>query len=400
MSFEMTPRERRWFDAILVLAAVVLTFIVLGYIGQVFDMFADLIFIFFLAWLLAFMLSPAVTGLRKAVPVLSRAGAVLIVYLLLFSTIVILSLYVASALVGSIGQLIASLPELRTNLPGILDPWQARIDALGLFQVNLVAQANAFLDNLSNYAAQLMGPLQQLAVASLGAVGNLLLVIILSLYMVADRDRLLAFLFRLVPRGAQGEAQLLEEAVARSFGGFLRGQAITGIIFAIIALAASIVFGLDYVAVTTAAAGALMAVPFFGPFVAWIPPVLVAILFKPDVVLGTFIVVGVGWFVLLNVLQPRIMGDALRIHPIMVLASVFIGLKLAGIGGAIFGIPIGAVLSALFLHLLARPSDEGSVAVRAARRVGEREGRAVRRPREPDPGIDLDVEPDEGPPAT
>lgn len=400
MGFELTPRERRWFDSILILAAAALAFIVLGYVGQVFDTFADLIFIFFLAWLLAFMLSPAVTGLRRAVPVLSRAGAVLIVYLLLFTSIVVLSLYVATALVGSIGQLIASLPGLRANLPSILQPWQARIDAFGLFQVNLVAQANAFLDNLSAYAAQLMGPLQQLAVASLGALGNLLLVIILSLYMVADRDRLLAFVFRLVPRGTQAEAQLLEEAIARSFGGFLRGQAITGLIFAIIALSASIIFGLDYAAVTTAAAGVLMAIPFFGPFAAWIPPVLVAVLSKPDAVLGTLIVVGVGWFVLLNVLQPRIMGDALRIHPIVVLASVFIGLKLAGIGGAIFGIPIAAVLSALFLHLLARPNEDGSVAVRAARRVGEREGRTVRRPREPDPRVDLDVEPEEGPAAT
>jgi hypothetical protein len=91
------------------------------------------------------------------------------------------------------------------------------------------------------------------------------------------------------------------------------------------------------------------------------------------------------------------MGDALRIHPIVVLASVFIGLKLAGIGGAIFGIPIVAVLSALFLHLLARPVDDASVAVRAARMVERREGRIVRSPREPDPRVDRDVEPEEGP---
>jgi predicted PurR-regulated permease PerM len=398
MGFGLSPRERRWFDAILVLAAVALGFIVLGDVGLVFATFADLIMIFFLAWLLAFMLSPAVTALRNAVPFLTRAGAVLVVYLVLLTTIVVLALSLASALAGSIGQLIASLPGLRANLPAILAPWQDRIDAIGLFQVDLITQANAFLDNLSDYAAQLMGPLQSLAVASFGAIGNLLLVIILSLYMVADRDRILAFLFRLVPQGAQAEARVLEEAVARSFGGFLRGQAITGLLFAFVALAASLIFGLDYAAVTTAAAGALMAIPFFGPFAAWIPPVLVAILFKPDAVLGTFLVVGVGWFVILNVLQPRIMGDALRIHPIVVLASVFIGLKLAGIGGAIFGIPIAAVCSALFLHLLARPAEDGSVAERAARRVGEREGRLVRSPREPDPRVDRDV--DEGPVAT
>jgi predicted PurR-regulated permease PerM len=392
MGFEMTPRERRWFDAILVLAALALGFVVLGFVGVVFALFSDLILVFFLAWLLAFMLSPLVSRLRALIPILSRTGAVIVVYVVIFGAIVVLVVTVATALAGSIADFITNLPTLRANLPGVLAQWQHSVDSIGLVRVDLLTQANAFLDNLSSYASELMGPLQQLAVASLGAVGNLLLVIVLSLYMVADRDRILAFLFRLVPRGAQDEAQVFEEAVARSFGGFIRGQAITGLVFAIVVLIASLVFGLDYAAVTTVAAGGLMAVPFFGPFVAWIPPVLVAALLKPDAVLGTFIVVGIGWVLLLNVLQPRIMGDALRIHPLVVLASVFIGLKLAGIGGAVFGVPIAAVCSAIFLHLVSRPSDEGPVAMRAARRVGEREGRAVRRPREPDPRVDLDVE--------
>ena len=52
--------------------------------------------------------------------------------------------------------------------------------------MNLQAQATVFLDNLSQYAVQLAVPLQQLAVASLGAIGNLLLVVVLSLYMGSE----------------------------------------------------------------------------------------------------------------------------------------------------------------------------------------------------------------------
>jgi len=89
VGFAMTPRERRWFDAILILAAISLGFIVLGFIGQVFSLFADLIFIFFLAWLLAFIISPLVTRLRTVIPFLSRAGAVLVVYLVVFGIIVL-----------------------------------------------------------------------------------------------------------------------------------------------------------------------------------------------------------------------------------------------------------------------------------------------------------------------
>jgi predicted PurR-regulated permease PerM len=388
----MTPRERRWFDAILVLGAIALGFIVLGYVGAVFATFGDLIMVFFLAWLFAFMLGPIVNRVT-AIPFMSRIGAIFVVYFILFGSLVVVSIVVAAALASSIGDFLADLPSLRANLPAILAPWQERLDALGIAQVDLVAQATIFLNNLSQYALQLAEPLQQIAVASLGAIGNLLLVVVLSLYIVADRDRLVAFGFWLVPAAYRAEAELLEEAVGRSFGGFIRGQVITGFVFGAICFVGSVIFGLEFVAVTTVTAGLLMVIPFFGPFVAWIPPVLVAMLTKPDALVGVGIVVAIGWLVVMNWLQPRIMATSLRIHPIVVLGSVLVGLKVAGIPGAIFGIPIAAVISALFLHALSRGRGSGPVAERAAARVGQRQGRSIRRPREPNPQTDRDVEP-------
>ena len=393
MGFTLTPRERRWFDAILVLGALVLGFIVLGYVALIFTIFGDLIMVFFLAWLFAFMLGPVINRVT-AIPFMSRAGAIFTVYFVLFGGLVVVSILVAAAVVNSIGDLITNLPTLRANLPSIIAPWQERLDGFGVIQVDLLAQATFLLDNISQYAVQLAAPLQQIAVASIGAIGNLLLVVVFSLYMVADRERLIAFGFWLVPNGYKAEAQILEEAVGRSFGGFIRGQVITGLVFGAICLAASIVFGLDYIPVTTFTAGLLMMIPFFGPFVAWVPPVLAAILLKPDAVVGVGIVVGVGWIVVMNWLQPRIMATSLRIHPIVVLGSVLVGLKIAGIAGAIFGIPIAAVLSALILHVLNRGKGSGPVAERAAARAAQRQGRAIRQPREPDPHTDIDVEPE------
>jgi predicted PurR-regulated permease PerM len=390
MSLQLTPRERRWFDTILVLGALALGFIVLGFVGEIFAIFGDLIMVFFLAWLLAFMLMPLVNR-TTAIPFMSRSGAIFLIYFLLFGSLVYVSIVVAAALAGSIADFLRDLPQLRADLPSILAPWQDRLNQLG-GQIDLVAQATVFLDNLSQYALQLAEPLQQIAVASLGAIGNLLLVVVLSLYMVADRDRLVAFLFWLVPSGYKGQAEVLEEAVSRSFGGFIRGQVITGLAFAGVCFLTSVVFGLDFIAVTTATAGILMAIPFFGPFVSWVPPVLVAILAKPEVTVPVTIVVAIGWVVVMNVLNPRIMANALRIHPIVVLGSVLVGTKLAGIPGAIFGIPIAAVISALFLHTLNSQRGSAPVAERAAARVGQREGRLIRPPREPNPAIDHDVE--------
>ena len=392
MPFQLTDRERRWIDALLILGTVAVGFIVAGFVSGLFFYFGDVVLIFFLAWLLAFILSPVVGGIIKLAPRLPRVAAVVVVYAMLLGALSVLVLLIAQALASSISDFIAGVPGLQRDLPTILQPWQDRLQAIGFGQINLAAQGAIFLSNLNDYAAQLVGPIQQLAVASLGAIGNVLLMLILSLYMVIDSRRIMSFLLRLVPPGYAEEARLLETSIAHSFGGFLRGQAVLGLTYAAIAALTSAVFGLDYLAITSAAAGVLMAIPFFGPFVAWLPPVLVAVFVRPDVLLPTIAAMAVGWVIVMNAIQPRLMQEAVGIHPIVVLGSVLIGSKVGGIIGAIFGIPIAAVVSAFFFHYLARNRDPGGVAVRAARRVEEREGRTIRVPREPIPGEDVEVE--------
>jgi predicted PurR-regulated permease PerM len=327
--------------------------------------------------------------LVRHIPNLPRVVAVVLVYGTLLGVIVVLAVVIANQLATSISNFISSIPDLRSRLPEIVAPWQQKLAGIGLGNVDLAGQANAFLSNINTYASQLVGPLQSLAIASLGALGNVLIVVILSLYMVIDRDRILSFLFRLVPANYADEAALLETSVAASFGGFLRGQAIMGAVYGAIGLVTSIVLGLDFAPVTASASGLLQAIPFFGPFISWLPVVLAAVLFKPEATLPALIAMGVGWFVVMNILQPRLMEQAVGIHPIVVLGSVLIGSKVAGITGAIFGIPIAAVISAFFFHYFGRSGDKPALATRAARRLAEREGRPVRVPRPPGPPLDL-----------
>jgi len=274
-----------------------------------------------------------------------------------------------------------------------LAPWQERLNALGL-SVNLVALVHSVLDNLQTGAVDLVGPIQQVAVASISVIGTVLIISILSIYIAIDRKRILAFLFRLTPSSYRTEAELLRVSVNRSFGGFLRGQVIMGAVYGLITAVVSVIFGLKLIPITATAAGVLMAIPFFGPFVAWVPPVLDALIFNPDLVLPVAILVGIGWIFVMNVLQPRLMAGAVGLHPVVVLGSVIIGGKIAGVAGAIFGIPIAAIVTAFFWHYLEEQSGE-TVAQRAARRVERREGRRIRVPTEPKPGIDPEVE-DEG----
>jgi predicted PurR-regulated permease PerM len=387
----LTDRQRTLIDAVLILAVIALGFIVLGFVANVFYAFFDILVLFFLAWLLSFALLPLINGLTRLVPRLTQTGAVIVIYLAIVVVLGAILVEASAALATSFNEFIADAPNLQDQLSKLLTGLQDRLTGFG-FQVDLVGQAPTIVANLQEWATQLVGPLQQVAFASIGVFGNLLLLVILSIYIAIDRDEIVAFLYRLVPPGYVTEARLLQTTTSKSFGGFLRGQVVMGLFFGLLTAIVNIVFGLPYAAVTTVAAGLLQMIPFFGPFVSWLPPVAVALLLKPDVALPVLLVMGIAWFVTMNVISPRLMSGAVGIHPIVVLASVVIGGKIAGIVGAIFGIPIAAVISAFFFYWFGRSREGGTVADRATRRVADREGRQVRRPREPVPGVDADID--------
>jgi predicted PurR-regulated permease PerM len=292
---------------------------------------------------------------------------------------------------GSISDFLKDAPKLETQLTAAMAELGARLATFGL-NIDLAKQAPKIVENLQAWAGQLVGPLQEIAVASIGVLGNILIVVIMAIYIALDRDKALSFIWRLVPPSQATTAHLVQTSVSRSFAGFLRTQLIMGLAFGLITALVDVVFGLPYAAVTVGVAGVLHAIPFFGPFVSWAPPVLVALVLNPGATVPVVIAMAIGWFVTMNVLQPRLMAGAVGIHPIVVLGSVIVGSSIAGIAGAIFGIPIAAVLSAFFFHWFERAHEAGTVADRAAKRLETREGRTVRRPREPVGGVDEDLD--------
>jgi len=383
----LIEQEGRWIRALLVLATLTVALIFTGLAADVIVYFSDIILIVVMAWVFAFVLSPLVDGIKRLLPAAPRTLVVVLVYGLLFLILAVLGLIIATQLGNSIVAFTDELPTLQERIPEIVQPWQEQLRELGL-QVDLVLVLDQTLQQIASSSGQFVGPLQDIAFASLGMLGNLIFMIFLSLFIVIDKDRLLAFVNRVTPPRYAPEVRLFQTSVAASFGGFIRGQAIQGLVYGAIAAAGSLVLDIDYMPLTTALVAIFQFIPFFGPFLSWAPPVVAAILTQPEALVPIVVVMAVGWFITMNIVQPRVMASSVGIHPVVVLVSVLIGLRLQGVIGAVFAIPVAAVISAFFFHYLNRsqggPRD---VASRAARRLEEREGRPVRVPTPPAVGV-------------
>jgi predicted PurR-regulated permease PerM len=110
-------------------------------------------------------------------------------------------------------------------------------------------------------------------------------------------------------------------------------------------------FGLPNVAVASMLAGLFIIMPLVGNYLAYLPPVLVCMVARPDQVLIVFVVLAIVQGIYLNVVSPSIMAKAVKMHPLVTTASILIFGQIGGFWGAVFGIPIASTIG-----MLARPT--------------------------------------------
>ena len=190
------------------------------------------------------------------------------------------------------------------------------------------------------------------ALSAVGTLVDSIVVVSLAVFMAIDRDSILRLGLDLTPPEKRDDVLLFRRSVGAAFGGFIRSQLILGALFGAWALLVSLVFGLPFALATAFLAGLIMAIPIYGPYVSWLPPVLVACLVRPEIAIVVAAAMLVGWFVDENILAPVVRAGALQLNPIVVTFAFLLGAQLAGAIGAIVAIPLAAVVQAFAVRYM------------------------------------------------
>ena len=117
-----------------------------------------------------------------------------------------------------------------------------------------------------------------------------------------------------------------------------------GFIFGVIVAIAMLVAGLDYVLAIAVLAGLAMTIPFVGLVIGLLLPILATLLQDPSLALWVAIPLVASQQILDNIVMPKLTASAMGVHPVVVIASILIGTTAAGFWGAVFGVPVGALV--------------------------------------------------------
>jgi predicted PurR-regulated permease PerM len=236
-----------------------------------------------------------------------------------------------------------------------------RIEAVGKrgktrgdFADTITSTAARAMDNTQKTGIALLQAAQSLVGKLVRGVFDFVLTLVVSAYLLITTDRIFDFLRSLYAPGRRADFDDLVRRIDRGLSGVVRGQLIICCINGVLSGIGFYILDLKYWTFLTIVATVGSIIPIFGSILSTIPAVLVGL--SQD--FGTALLV-LGWIVGIHqleahVLNPKIMGDAARVHPVLVVFALLAGEHSAGIVGALLAVPVLSITQTLFFYLRER----------------------------------------------
>lgn len=362
----------RWLNALIILLVIIAAIYLAQFLWTFLSGFADIILLFALAWLVSFMLNPMIAFLHdKSLPEFivnalgrvsgekisarakafhfSRAAAVGIIYLAIAVSFIIVIALLIAPVADEVRLLINESPQLLQRVPELTGMAER---ALSRFGVNIKVEGllQPALNSVQGLASPLLQNILNVASGLVTIVGNFLFILVLSFFFALDRSKILGGMTGLIPKEYLEEFSYLLESVDRTFGGFIRAQLFQGLLMGVGTAIAMTFLGMDFALVIGIFSGLSMIIPLLGPFLAILPPLAVALLIGSPAWWILLLILIVLIVLLQNVLVPKLLSDALGLHPLVIFGALLAGIKVAGFWGALFAIPVAGVLVAMGIY--------------------------------------------------
>lgn len=318
----------------------------------------DILALIFASLFLAALMHPAAESLaRKRIP---KGVTVITLYLLLFGLAVLTLSLLFPVFIQQSSHLIDSFGQSWSTLSG---GWHWLQDLSGRYGLgdNLQSGLQSLQVELAGLAGGLVGRLGDIIA---GVVG-LVVVLVMAYYMVVQEKDARRALHNFVPEEYQEIVASILKRVEEKIGHWLLGQISLCLIIGVMYYVGLLIVGSKGALVFAVWGGFTEFIPYLGPILGAIPPVVLALTESPVKALLTLLVLVIIQQSEGHIIVPKVMQKAVGLNPLVSIAALLIGAKLFGLVGALMAIPVAtavsAVLSELYRWRKQAPAEPGEL---------------------------------------
>ncbi|MGL5448074.1 MAG: AI-2E family transporter [Rhabdaerophilum sp.] len=314
-------------------------------------LFSGILMPFVAALILAYLLDPVVDRLQRIG--ISRLWGTVIVMLLVTVAFVILLLSVAPVLVNQLASFITKVPGYVARIQTLItEQGGPLIERIGGTErlTEIQAALSGGLGDAAKWAGGVLTSIISGGSTIVGVISLLVLTPVIAFYLLLDWDHMIEKVDSWLPRQHAPVVRDLAQQMDQSVAGFLRGQALLCLLLGLFYAVALTMIGLNFGFLIGIIAGVISFIPFVGSITGLLISGGVAIAqFWPEyiwiiVVLAVF---GIGQFVEGNILQPKLLGNAVGLHPVWLMFSLLAFGSLFGFVGVLLAVPVAAAIGVL-----------------------------------------------------
>jgi predicted PurR-regulated permease PerM len=299
---------------------------------------------------LAYLLDPVADWLeRRGMPRVIASLLILGVFLLLFVGAIVA---LVPALLTQIEGFVARLPEYSARLRELATSWSD--GWLGQLIRDRSQEIESNIGGFATTVAEWLGGLLQSILTGGMAIVNVLALFVVTpvvaFYMLVDWDRMVERIDGLLPRDHQQTIRRLASEVDGALAGFVRGQSTVCVLLGLFYAIGLSLLGLNFALLIGLAAGLISFIPYIGSISGFIVAVGVALVqFWPDwtMVAAVAAVFFAGQALEGNILQPKLVGGHVGLHPVTLMFALFAFGYLFGFVGMLIAVPIAAAIGVL-----------------------------------------------------
>ncbi|MCB9418886.1 MAG: AI-2E family transporter [Ardenticatenaceae bacterium] len=317
------------------------------------------------AAIVAYILNPIIIFLDKNLKI-KRGSVLIVVYLLLAAGMIWAFTALGVAAFQQVTTFINLIPNLISDVVTFVQGLTIRTEpiVIGTFTIDpAIIPWETITNQLLGLVEPVLGQggqiIRQLASTTVRWMGISFFVFMISIYIANEIPRLGSYVSRIAQQpGYQHDAERLMREFGRIWSAYLRGQVILGLVIFLVVWLGLAILGVQNALALGLLAGLLEFIPTIGPVVSAGISITVAF-FQPVNYFGVpgwqYALFVLGFMFLVqqlenSILVPRIMGQALDLHALIVIVGVYMGGSLAGILGAVLAAPVIASLKLLGIY--------------------------------------------------
>ena len=343
-AWSLDPKRRRRYLQLAFGGAALVVAIVVLYLLR------DFLGAFTLGAAIAFLIQPAVMRLHAAgVPRVLAIAAVFVGIIVALAGLVLLIVPLG---VSEVNQLQVQLPTLAATAQKQFNSLQP-VRVFGI-DVDLKGYTETINAHLREYLLGQFGNAVTIGLTALTTALQILLMFIVAFLLSVEAPAVRRDLRRIVPSDYRSDFDQIWRRVRKMLYAYVRGQLIVAALIGISCGVACAAIGLPDPVALGLIAGVTALIPYFGPFIGAVPAILVGLSRDPGTALLIALLYVLISNVILNVVQPKIVGDAVKLPPLLVIVALIAGFSWGGILGMFVAVPVAATLRIIFEHIYPR----------------------------------------------